>query len=456
VQRANNFTIQGINWLKSQAWLPYTLLVVFIPIALYTLWVAYGRTTSRVKDFGIFWIAGHAVVEGSSPYELWLERDPSVWPKQADVNIPLSEVPEPETPLLPFFYTPIYAVMVAPLGAMRFEVARAIWYWVQLLSVAGIVLGLLELTNEHISVPWKLVLIAFVFCWGSTRYSLTYGQNGLLPAALSVGSLWLLFKGRPTLAGILWGIALYKFTLTGSLILFFLIYRHYRVIAVALLVQILGFLSLSLLIHQPVVLLSQQFISLLTDASIVQQDLEGIVSLDGPLKVVFGMSDDYSTFLPLIFGGVVSVLLWVNHVLAQTKSLTREEEDFRKLLLINASISLGLLCLYHRRYDLTIIFLFFCIMIKLIHKPNFLKGTFPDNSLLLVVISCVMVSIVLMIPSGAYSFVIEEEVGLWLQNILTTFMLLVQLGVTLYLVLHISQPATYLKQLGGQSAASPR
>ncbi len=99
----------------------------------------------------------------------------------------------------PFPYPPTYLFAVWPLGALPFGAAQLLW------DALGLGLFLWAALGRR----WRTEMLAFVVLAPATVISLSYGQNGLLISALLVGGMRAMPR-RPTLGGILLGLATIK------------------------------------------------------------------------------------------------------------------------------------------------------------------------------------------------------------------------------------------------------
>jgi len=141
-------------------------------------------------DFNAFWSAGTVAMQGdaASAYD-WtvlraaLERH---YPRIFDDQYP-------------FFYPPAYLLVVAPLGALSYGWAAAVWIAATLFAYAGAAYAI-----------WpKRVALAVALTAPAAFLTIWVGQNGMLSAALLGGGLALIDR-RPLVAGVLIGLLAYK------------------------------------------------------------------------------------------------------------------------------------------------------------------------------------------------------------------------------------------------------
>ncbi len=114
----------------------------------------------------------------------------------------------PATPFYGWHYPPYFLLIAAPLAALPYLGALAVWQ----IASAILYLGALWLLLRHGPLPslardrlWPAVALGFT----AVFVNLTHGHNGFLTAALFAAGLALLDR-RPVVAGILFGLLAYK------------------------------------------------------------------------------------------------------------------------------------------------------------------------------------------------------------------------------------------------------
>jgi alpha-1,2-mannosyltransferase len=151
----------------------------------YSLFGAHGASL----DFGVFWGAGRLALAGNAgaAYD---------WTKISGI---LTALLAPPGRIPAFFYPPVFFLVLAPLAALPFIVAAALW-------VAATIAGYLAAIRHLLPGPRALLA---ALAAPSTLINLFYGQTGLLTAALFGGALAVLDR-RPMVAGVLIGMLAYK------------------------------------------------------------------------------------------------------------------------------------------------------------------------------------------------------------------------------------------------------
>ena len=175
------------------------------------------------RDFVNYWMGGLAVVGGHVErlfdFETYMQA--------------LREVFGQDYPVHNWSYPPHYLFAVAPLGLLAYVTAYVLWILVGVAVYAAAVRAL------RLSIPWVLIVVAVA---PPVLINVSYGQNGLLTAALLLAGLGLRDR-RPWLAGVLLGILTIKPQL-GVLVPFVLVMQqNWRTIAAACLTFVILFIA---------------------------------------------------------------------------------------------------------------------------------------------------------------------------------------------------------------------
>jgi alpha-1,2-mannosyltransferase len=153
-------------------------------------------------DFSSFYAAGQAVLAGqpTTAYDpaLLYAREQALFGQG--------------TPFYGWQYPPMFLLMVAPFAALPYAAALAAWQGVTLLLYLAVIRAIVtplspsERAAGVAGVPlWLLLALGFP----AVFVTLGHGQNAFLSAALLGGGLTLLNR-RPVLAGVLFGLLIYK------------------------------------------------------------------------------------------------------------------------------------------------------------------------------------------------------------------------------------------------------
>lgn len=195
---------------------------------------------------------------------------------------------------------------------------------------------------------WLRWALALVFLgMNATRTTLSIGQTGVLVLAL-MGGAWVLAERRPTLAGVLLGLALSKYSLAVAAAGYLLLERRWRTLMVALLVQGAAFLALALWVGQSPLVLAAEYLAMLPMVGRVEGIQLTALLPDLPwmaLAVAVGLT-------ALVFGALG---LW--QVRLPRAGLPPQEVRLAELQALAALSLWALLVAYHRAYDVVLAWL---------------------------------------------------------------------------------------------------
>ncbi|HEC22758.1 MAG TPA: DUF2029 domain-containing protein [Chloroflexi bacterium] len=368
------------------------LIILLIPLAAASLVRGVSKALGRPCDFQNFWVSGQLVAEGQNPYRVWLEDKPQL----RERAIPPGTCSDLED--LPVFNPPLLPLMMIAFSGLDFLPARIIWLGLDIIMAILLPLLLMRLNPRPPSGQLQVISVLFFLTWLPVRYAISLSQTGLGAGFLAVLAVWLTYRERPRwlLAGLLMGAALIKYTLTGPLLLFFLIYRRYRVVAVAVLVQVLAFILFTLLVGDSLSEATHAYFALLFQAT---GQSSGVVSLDGWLNTV-GLSSSASALIGLVASVVVTGLFIIPHywheALTPISDLSSPRGRLKGNLLITLLILVGLLFFYHRPYDLPLLFAFLAFAAGFDLPEDI---TTPRGRMIMILlISAVAVGLAMMLP----------------------------------------------------------
>ena len=191
------------------------LILVFLTLWQHGVFVA--GVHSPASDFASFYAAGKLALAGT----------PQLAYDQAAHYLAQRQATGTDAPHQFFFYPPVYLLLCAPLAALPYLVAFAVF---QVVTLALFVTMMRALLRER-RADWVLPLLAFP----SVFWTIGLGQNAFLNAAL-FGGFTLLLERRPLTAGMLLGCLCYKPHLGLLAPVALLVGRQWRVLAGAAIV----------------------------------------------------------------------------------------------------------------------------------------------------------------------------------------------------------------------------
>jgi alpha-1,2-mannosyltransferase len=200
--------------LRSGAWLTparirgYSLILLAISVIALVGWIALsdGLSDRNGKpigtDFSSFYAAGSLVLDG---------RAGDVYNMAAHYARE-QQVFGPATPYYGWLYPPIFLLLAAPLAAMPYPVALAVWQigsFTFYLAVIGLIVGGIGKRGMAIGQTWQVTWLMVAAGFPAVLINLGHGQNGFLTAGL-FGAALLVLRSRQLLAGVLFGLLAYK------------------------------------------------------------------------------------------------------------------------------------------------------------------------------------------------------------------------------------------------------
>ena len=163
------------------------------------------------------WSGSHLLTEGVDPYQSWLNHDPQH-------PFLYNQVPN---------YLPQLYFLLAPIGSMSFEHARAVWAG---LNIAFAAAALYFLGRTYSLEGGSLFLLVTLFACGTPfRNALGMGQHSIFELALLA---FILFK--PAMAALPLGLSYFKYSFSPIIFFYAAARRAWKALAFSLLVPIAG------------------------------------------------------------------------------------------------------------------------------------------------------------------------------------------------------------------------
>ena len=431
-------------------WLQTVLVLALVPLGILSLFRGIQKATRAKCDLEAFWVASVLIIEGKNPYRMFLEEQELLLDQYAVSDRPWAVCTLPLTER-PVYNLPTQPLLMSPLGLLSFSTANIVWLVIQVAMALAIPLLLLRLNPRPPSVAAQVAGVSLFLAWAPTRMTLALGQITLLSGLFGFLAVWLVYKRSDwwLLAGVCMGGALSKYTNTWPLLLFFLVYRHYRVAIAAVLTQVAGFLLLSLVTGETPIDAIGSYFALLRNA--LGQGL-GVVSLDGWLNIV-GLGGTASA---LLAGGVAAAILLMlvlpeymgkrawDQQLAEAAAYQR----VRANLFIVITFLIGFLFVYHRAYDLPLLFGYVSFVSSL-GLPS--QASKQGRRLYFALLAAaVFLNLTLLLPPSALEEVLAEPLSTLLSTIPLTLSLVAALTVCVWALL---QPKVLQHLVPGEKEA---
>ncbi len=340
-------------------------------------------------DFYFFYVVGQMWQEGLNVYDVDLIHSRLVqaageeWVKASNVE----EVT--------YAYPPQASALFSILSPFSFENA----FYFSMLANTGLLIVSLALLLYIFSWyrPIRWVEVALVVSFINTSYgrvNVRSGQLGILMAVLLLGAFILARKRRDVVAGIVLGVAALKPSFLPLYLLYFLLRQNYRLLVVA------G-TSAALMTLLPLLLTGRSLLDSLQALWVNSVSFSRVGAPNDPSPFNF-----YSTFLhhlePLVYR-LLNAYLATTHVIALGVVLlmiaitafwmywTRHAAEKDGLLDFALVSALSLLAIYHRGYDIFLLFpafLYFYLQLFKQSSParRFSLGAFLGGCLLLLIL----------------------------------------------------------------------
>jgi alpha-1,2-mannosyltransferase len=183
------------------------------------------------RDFVALWTADGLALGGhpAAAYDQVLLHSA----EQTTIGAPVS--------LITWHYPPSFLMLTLPLGMLSYPAAAVLWVAATFVAFA--------LLLQRIAPHPLTSLAALIF--PATAQCLISGQNGAFSAGLITGGL-LSLESRPVLSGLCWGLLSYKPQMAVAAFAALVFGRHWRTLAVALVVAVaLGAVSLAVFGSEP-------------------------------------------------------------------------------------------------------------------------------------------------------------------------------------------------------------
>jgi hypothetical protein len=302
----------------------------------YGLYGVFSATRAGLTDSGdvhLQWFPGKKILLGLNPYTVDNADDPRLPSRPGMHHLPTN--------------TAVMNFLFLPLSLLDWEPATWVFRILNLALAAITVLTALRLVPQRI--PWwgQLAAVMALFGTHAFREGLQFGQTSLLLMLLMLFAMQFAPRNQ-WIAGLAFGIALSKISLSVPIALWFWIFGYWRVLVVAVLVQVAGFSLLALVTQQGVIEVVRQYVDIL------------ITLVDEPGSLDFTSTAQRAN-LPISFGFTFSIFVSIVAVFALGWRLgwrtlmglraATNTTAIERLLIFTFLCALTLIVVYHRTYD---------------------------------------------------------------------------------------------------------
>ena len=337
---------EDVNPGERIVWLGKGLLVSVL-----VLWAALSMSRAAMAvlqpdggiDFHIYWYNAHFLLERQDPYLAFLEeRQP---PPRTYIDRP-GEISRP-TLMRGEFPAPSQSaslvLLAVPFAYFSWPVAKAMFYVLDVVLMSltpWIVFRRLAVDSGR----WlHVALAAALLGMSATRYAMALGQTSLIVMALMAGS-WALAERSPTLAGLLLGLALSKYSMAAAVVLYMLLDRRLRVLMVAGLMQALAFAGLAAWTGRSLLVLLPEYLAILRLIDVERIQLAALLPDRPGLNLVAAVA----------LTAVLLAILALWRARFSRASMPPAEARLADLFVLAALSLWALLVVYHRAYDVVL------------------------------------------------------------------------------------------------------
>jgi hypothetical protein len=295
--------------------------------------------------------------------KLWLKglspSDPknfvTLWKHESGSNLQITDI---RTHLAP----PLGGLVVmAPIAAFPFRIAKILWVIVLVISFGGSVWAMLLVGEFRRHELRTLAFVAACFALAPFQTGIASGNASILVIGLCAAAIWVAFQSRDITAGLLFGVACsLKPQLGAFLVLYYLVRRRWRLfgtavatttgltVGAALYLQLRGALWIQDYLHN-----AQGFVTAnhIDDFSSANPSRFALINLQVPFFSITGQSSSANLLAFAVTGLLLCIwLYWV----------ARGPEREVELLSLGAISVLALLPVYHRFYDAALLIVPVC------------------------------------------------------------------------------------------------
>ena len=383
---------------------------------------------SGSRDFHQFWYAGHFVRQGQDPYGAFFAREQPHLPVQYLDGVIVDQYPvaQPNLAMTPT-NTPIMVLLLTPFSFFSWSVAKWMFLIVNLLLMAvtgWLVLRRVPFAGVQLAPIDELLLFLVYFDLSATRIAIENGQTTLIVFLFMLLSI-LYAKRSWQIAGLALGVALAKYSLSLPVFLFFLYKRNFRLLLLAIAVQILGVLALAAIAQTSPVTIAMENVRLFVE---IFNQAGVYINLASQLDLL--TSNQLIRQIPVLLMTLLVFLLaflWLRRRKIRVSS-SDEVMDFHILTIL---FVWTMLVGYHRLYDTLILIFFVVLVIKGFAYPKLWKLNSRERTLLLTLMAAIPP--ILILPERVVDYIFPTYYGP-ISNGVTAALFIIMLVTSMFLL----------------------
>jgi hypothetical protein len=415
------------------------LLAIYAAAVLAYIFIETGKPLGS-RDFHQFWYAGHFIIQGHDPYAAYFAGEQPKLPIDYLNGVTVNQYPvaQGDLAIIPS-NTPLMLLLLTPFSYFSWTVAKWMVLVINLilmLITGWLVLRRVPFAGFKLSGMDELLIFLVYFDLSATRIAIENGQTTLFVFLLMLLAV-ICAKRSWQIGGLALGIALSKYSLSLPIFLFFLYKKNFKVLLLAISIQIIGLLGISVIGKNSPIVVAEENFRLFFELF----DQPGV-----HLARFFESFTDNKllTEIPVLIMTLlvfVPLFLW----LRKNKSITPATEEIIDFHLLTILFIWTMLVAYHRLYDTLILIYFFVLVWKGLAYPNLWKLNMRERWALLTYLA--ITPLILILPARLVDRVIPEYYGT-VSDSVTTILFVIMLTISMLLL------RRYLQ--AGQIEATPQ
>jgi len=416
------------------------LLAIYAFAVLAYIFIETGKPLGS-RDFHQFWYAGHFIIQARDPYAAYFAGEQPKLPVHYLDGVTVNQYPvaQGDLAIIPS-NTPTMLLLLTPFSYFSWNVAKWMVLVINLLLmlVTGwLVLRRVPFAGVKLAGIDELLLFLVYFDFSATRIAVENGQTTLFVFLLMLLAVIYAKRSWP-MAGLTLGIALSKYSLSLPIFLFFLYKKNFKILLLAIAIQILGLLGIAMIGKNSPVIVAEENFRLFFELF----DQPGV-----HLARFFESFTDKKllTEIPVLIMTLlvfIPLFLW----LRKNKTSTPASEEIINFHLLTILFIWTMLVAYHRLYDTLILIFFFVLVWKGLVSPPLWNMNRRERRALLAYLA--ITPLILILPARLVDRVIPEYYGT-VSDSVTTILFLIMLTISMLLL------RRYL-QIGGMETTPQR
>jgi hypothetical protein len=403
-------------------------------------------STSGATDFLSYWYSGHFIRQGIDPFEAYLENRELVFPVEYINGTTMHSLPVDQEGLarVPANMA-LLLLLLSPFALLTWQTAKVSRMGFNLILLFFTPMLVIRLYPVNTILSKQKTIIIFLALWGllATSNAIGNGQTTLLVFVCSLAAL-LTEKRYWFISGVALGLALSKYSLSLPFLVFILLFRkNYKVVAVAVILQIVGFIALSMHTITPLITMIREYSTI----SVMHLNLPGIHLLSAVSHRFLAYSLIFMLIILLVcsffsmYNSTASKIdkTTRNHIPCCTGSSASQLNEIFHVHALNLLNFLTLLSFYHREYDALTAILYIALIIIGLTNSYWKLSQIGRCA---IIFSTMLIMLALRRPGASASRFLPPSFNLigslFLTDAITSFALLIGMCINIWLTFKIN------------------